>query len=250
MAYKVKLEIYEGPFDLLVSLIEKAAMNIYDIQVSEITRQYLAYIEDMQSRDLALSGEFMVLAAALIELKSKMLLPRVKADEAVSDEDPRSELVQKLLEYKKYKMAAELLMEQEEYAGMIFEKPTEDLSPYTDEPDIYLRMDIGHFISAFRAFISKKRRIDEVRRRYERVEQQQKTMESKIISIKTIFKTRKIKSLNFRELLENENDRYEEVLTFMSVLEMIRSKFIRARQRRSFSDITVELRENKEAENA
>ncbi|MDR0424181.1 MAG: segregation/condensation protein A [Clostridiales Family XIII bacterium] len=250
MAYKVKLEIYEGPFDLLVSLIEKAAMNIYDIQVSEITRQYLSYIEEMQSRDLALSGEFMVLAAALIELKSKMLLPRAKPEEMASDTDPRAELVQKLLEYKKYKAAADLLMEQEEYAGMLFEKPTEDLSPYTDEPDIYIRMDIEHFINAFRAFIVRKRRVEEVRRRYERIEQQRETVESKIASIKLAFRTRKAKVLRFRELLENEGDRYEEVLTFMSVLEMVRSKLVRARQRRSFSEISVELRKNGEAEDA
>jgi segregation and condensation protein A len=247
MAYKVKLEIYEGPFDLLVSLIEKAEMNIYDIQVSEITSQYLSYISEMKSRDLAVSGEFMVLAAALIELKSKMLLPRMKADGTASEDDPRRELVQKLLEYKKYKLASELLMEQEEIAGMLFEKPQEDLSQYTGEPDVYLRMDIGRFIDAFKAFIIRKRKVEEVKRIYERIERQRETVESKIDYIRAMFKQKGVKRLRFSELLAAGGDRYEKVLTFVSLLEMMRGKLITARQRGGFAEIVVEIGEKEDA---
>ena len=93
MSYKVKLDIFEGPFDLLVYLIENAEMNIYDIQVSKITNQYLAYIDQMKTLDVTLASEFMVLAAALIEIKSKMLLPRIKSEgEGLIDEDPRADI--------------------------------------------------------------------------------------------------------------------------------------------------------------
>ena len=103
MSYRVKLNIFEGPFDLLVYLIEHARMSIYDIRVSEITTQYMAYIEQMQEADINPASEFMVLAAELLELKSKMLLPRkpVEEDSGAGYEDPRTELVEKLKEYKK-----------------------------------------------------------------------------------------------------------------------------------------------------
>jgi segregation and condensation protein A len=240
MSYKVKLDNFEGPFDLLYYLIENAEMNIYDIQVSKITAQYLAYIEAMQSRDLALGGEFMVLAAALIELKSKMLLPRVKADGSL-EEDPRGELIRKLLEYRKFKTAAGLLLEREERASLLFEKPMEDLLPYTGEPDEYLRMDLGQFVLAFQLFLARKQRIEEVRRRYERVEKQRETVEARISSIRALFDFKKSKKLRFRELLKPEGGRFEMVLTFVSLLEMVRNRIVRAEQRNSFGEITVEL---------
>jgi segregation and condensation protein A len=241
MTYKVRLDNFEGPFDLLVYLIENAEMSVYDIQVAEITRQYIAHVEEMQSRDLALSGEFMVLAAALIELKSKMLLPRAKADGGGEGADPRDELVRKLLEYKRYRAAAERLREREELAGLAMEKPQEDLLPYTGEADEYLRMDLAHFVQAFRGFLSRKQRIEEVRRVYARVERQRATVESRILFIKSLFRLRKAHRLRFGELIADAGDRYEVVLTFVSLLEMIRGKCLRAVQKGSFAEITLEL---------
>ena len=101
MGYKVKIQSFEGPFDLLVYLIENAQMSIYDIEISSITRQYLDYIEAMQDMDIAVSTEFMVLASSLIEIKSKMILPRIsQSGEVIMEDDPRSELVERILEYK------------------------------------------------------------------------------------------------------------------------------------------------------
>jgi segregation and condensation protein A len=130
MSYKVKLDVFEGPFDLLVYLIENAEMSIYDIQVSEITSQYLEYVDQIKSLDVELAGEFMVLAAALIEIKSKMLLPRMKAEDnkELTEEDPRAELVQRILEYKEIKKGAEYLAIQEEQNSRVLTKPQEDLS--------------------------------------------------------------------------------------------------------------------------
>jgi segregation and condensation protein A len=241
MAYKVKIDNFEGPFDLLCYLIESAEMNIYDIQVSKITNQYLSYIETLRLRDPALGGEFMVLAATLIELKSKMLLPRSDKTDASAPEDPRSDLVAKLLEYRKFKSAAAFLTEREARAGLLFEKPGEDIADYTNGTDEYLRMDPERFARAFRAFLSGKQRVDEMRGMYERIERQRESLESRISFIRALFSSRRSGRLRFREFLKSKNDRFEKVLTFMALLEMIRNRAVRAKQQGSFAEITVEL---------
>ena len=157
--YKVKLKSFEGPFDLLVYLIENAEMSIYDIKISEITNQYLAYLKEMEERDVALASEFMVLASSLIEIKSKMILPRATEDgQEIVGEDPRTELVARLLEYKRFKELSQMLEEREERSMNIFEKPQEDISQYLDNPDEYLSLDLKEFASAFSLFIQKKQR--------------------------------------------------------------------------------------------
>ena len=154
MSYKVSLQTFEGPFDLLVYLIENAQMSIYDIKIAEITKQYMEYIETMKSMDVLVATEFMVLAATLIDIKSKMLLPRTATiDGTYIDEDPRSELVERLLEYKKYKKGADFLKEKEELMSMVYEKPQEDISAYLEDPDEYLALDIKQFASAFELFL-------------------------------------------------------------------------------------------------
>ncbi len=242
MAYKVKIDIFEGPFDLLVYLIENAEMNIYDIQVAEITGQYLEYIEKMHEADVAVATEFMVLAAALIEIKSKMLLPRsTPIDEGVVEEDPRTELVEKILEYKKFKAAAELLESHEEEKLLSFEKPKEDLEGYTNKVDEYLSLDIKQFVSAFKLFLRKKQRIEEVKKHYTRVERQKQSIEMKIQSIVSFFKNHGFKRFLFRDLIEKENDKYDVVLTFTSMLQMIREKMIRVEQTSAFGEMEIEM---------
>lgn len=244
MSYKIKLDIFEGPFDLLVYLIENARMSVYDIQVSEITDQYIKYIENMKTLDVNLATEFMVLAAELIELKSKMLLPRMKADgEGLLEEDPRSELVQKILEYKRFKSAAELLELQEEQNQRIFVKPKEDLAPYTKEADEYLNLDINQFVKVFHLFLQKKKRLEEIRKNYAKVERQKISVESRIEHIKNMFRLKERKKLNFRDLLTAESNRYEVVLTFVSLLEMIRQKAVSVRQNVNFGEIYLSLNE-------
>ncbi len=246
MSYKVKLDVFEGPFDLLVYLIENAEMNIYDINVSEIVTQYVDYIEQMQRMDIPVATEFMVLAASLIEIKSKMLLPRVStgADEAAA-EDPRTELVQKLLEYKRFKAAAEMLAESEEYTQRMFEKPKEDISEYENNPDEYLKMDIVQFVNAFNLFIRKKKRLEEVKKRYTKLERQRVSVEHKISFISSLFTNNAERdSVTFTELVENERDRYNVVTTFTSLLEMAKSRAVGLVQEANFTEITVTRGEN------
>lgn len=240
MSYKVKLQSFEGPFDLLVYLIENAEMSIYDIRISEITNQYLEYIKAMRECDINVSAEFMVLASTLIEIKSKMILPRMsESGEDICAEDPRSELVERILEYKRFKKAAQILQEKEERAQHIFEKPQEDISRYLENPDEYLSLDLKQFASAFSLFIQKKQRIEAVKRHYTRVERERSTMESRIKMILSAVRKKIGKIFSFRELIQDKNDRYDIVVTFMSVLEMAKERVLRVEQKSLYGDIEV-----------
>lgn len=239
--YKVKLQAFEGPFDLLVYLIENAQMSIYDIQVSEITNQYLEYIRTLEEQNVAVAQEFMVLAATLIEIKSKMILPRMTVDgETVFEEDPRSELVEKLIEYKRFKAASELLSEREERNLHIFEKPQEDISRYLDNPDEYLSLDIKQFAQAFSLFIQKKQKVEAVRRHYTRIERERATMEQRIGSIlKKVRNKAHGARISFKELIGNKKDKYDVVVTFASVLEMAKERVIDVDQKVNYGNIEV-----------
>lgn len=240
MGYKVKLNVFEGPFDLLVYLIENAQMSIYDIEISEITSQYLSYTEEMKRLDVPLAAEFLVLAAELIEIKSKMLLPRITpVDENVEFEDPRTDLVEKLLEYKRFKLLADMLRKQEDAASRILEKPQEDLSIYTGEPDEYLKLDLRQFVAAFNLFLRKKKKEDELRRHHIRTEKQRVTAEARMADIQEFFLERHKKEADFRELVQKKEDKYDIALTFSSVLEMMKERRLDAEQKYIYGDITV-----------
>ena len=242
MSYKVKLDIFEGPFDLLVYLIENARMSIYDIQISEITDQYLRYLQQMQSLNINVATE-------LIEIKSKMLLPRMKKDgEEIIEEDPRTELVQRILEYKRFKTAAELLEQQEEYNQKVFEKPKEDLIQFTKGTEEYLNLDLKQFVKTFNLFLRKKKNLEDMQKSYSRVERQKVTVESKMDHIKGIFRIKAKRRLDFKELLAPQSSKSDVVITFISVLEMMRQKSMTAKQNTNFGEITLSLKDKDGAE--
>ena len=245
MSYKITLNTFEGPFDLLVYLIERAEMNIYDIQISVITGQYLSKLKEMRDNDVTVGSEFMVLAATLIELKSRMLLPRI-TPEGEPIEDPRTDLVQKILEYSRFKKLASALEEQRDFAQLKLEKPQEDLQPYTGEPDIYLKMDMTSFIDAFRNFIHKKIKSDELQRMHGRIEREKVSLETKVGLIKTLLAKAKKGILKFSDFLNEKADRYDRVVTFIALLDMIKEGNITAKQKHNFDDIEVKLIEAKE----
>ena len=244
MGYKVKIQSFEGPFDLLVYLIENAQMSIYDIEISSITRQYLDYIEAMQDMDIAVSTEFMVLASSLIEIKSKMILPRIsQSGEVIMEDDPRSELVERILEYKKFKKAAEILQQIEEAAQDIFDKPQEDISQYLQQPDEYLNLDLKQFAGAFSAFLERRQRIEAVKKHYTRVEREKASVESRIAYITQQLRRKLKKVFSFRELVPEKENRYDVVITFISLLEMAKENVIKVRQKVTYGDIEVEAGE-------
>lgn len=241
MSYRVRLNVFEGPFDLLVYLIEHAQMSIYDIRIAEITDQYVKYISAMQEADINVSSEFMVLAAELLEIKSKMLLPQTSIDENGTEvlDDPRTELVERLREYKLFKTISEMLEERFEEGRAKLERPQEDLSAFTGEPDEYLSLDMDQFRTAFEIFLQRKKNLEEIRAHHIRTEKQRITTEIRMENIRTFFRERALKEADFRELIPNKKDKYDVSVTFASVLEMMKENRLDARQKRLFGDIIV-----------
>ena len=162
MPYTIKLDVFEGPFDLLVYLIEKAKVDIYDIPIAHITEQYLSYIKMMGKVNLEVMSEFLLLAATLIEIKSKMLLPRPKIESQTEEDmdDPRLSLVEKILEYKRFKYMADLFKGREEEALKIKYKVQEDLDNYIEDYNQeYINIDLDDFVKAFNIFLQKQKKI-------------------------------------------------------------------------------------------
>jgi len=239
MGYKVKLDVFEGPFDLLVYLIERSKMSIYDIQISKITNQYLEYIKKLQEADIELAQEFMVLAAELIKIKSRMLLPievnNVDGEEVI--EDPRTELVQKILEYKAYKEMSFFFSEQAELTSHIHEKPQEDLNAYIGETEEVIHGTMDEFAQAFMNFILRKKKIEDMHKVYERIERQKMSMERRIRQV--IDELEKREETSFNELIGEDDTNFNKVVTFMSVLELLKQKSITAKQEKRFGDILI-----------
>ena len=238
MSYKVKLDVFEGPFDLLVYLIERSGVDIYDVNISEITAQYVEYVRALGRIDPESAAEFMVLAATLLQIKSQMLLPGTKKTVPKQErEDPRDELAKKIREYKKYKMLAEKLRELEAKNGEIFTKPAEDLSEYAAYPREELKADPEEFMNAFRSFLERRRRIEEVRKRYEHVPQDLMTIEEKSQSV--MDRLRSGGDIPFGDLLSEDGDLYDVVLTFTALLELTARGRVAVRQKELFGEITA-----------
>jgi segregation and condensation protein A len=241
--YKVRIDKFEGPFDLLIYLLENARMDIYDIKVAEITEQYIGYLKEMEELNVEVDTEFIVLAAVLIRLKSRMLLPRInEAGEVEIVEDPRLELRGRLLEYMRIKKAAELLMAAEEYNLAVHEKPAEDMSAYIDNPDEILQVSDDQMVNAFIMFLTRKKKIEDVTRRYTRIRRRKETIEMRISEMTDLLE-HKLSEGNgkvlFNELLPEKADRYDITLSFMSLLSMIKNQGYDAEQNENFGEIKV-----------
>ena len=238
--YKVKLQSFVGPCDLLVYLIENAEMSIYDIRISEITTQYLDYIRQMEEQEISIAQEFMVLAASLIEIKSRMILPRsFDEGEEVVEEDPRKELVQRIIEYKKFKEISGYLKDQEEHMSHIYDKPQEDISVYTDNPDEYLSLGLDQFIQAFNLFVKRKQRIEAVRKHYTRVERERSVMERKAGKMLGTVRSGLGSVFNFRDFVNDKKDKYDIIVTFSLLLDMVKERVLKATQRSNYGNIEV-----------
>lgn len=233
MSYKVKLPSFEGPFDLLVYLIESSEMSIYDIRISEITEQYLAYLEQMREWNIELSSEFMVLASELLRIKSGMLLPGAQKKEdspGVVREDPREDLVQQLLEYKKCKAAGRAIRDRITQMEDVFVKPQEDLSVFTDHPDEYLRLGTDEFLRSFRMFLHRKKRLEDTRKRYTTMRREKETMQNRMALIRDRFlKISPGEALDFRQLVPTGR-RMDAIVSFLAVLQMVRSRYLDVQQ--------------------
>ena len=231
--YQVRLEIFEGPLDLLLYLIRQEELDIYDIPIARITQQYLEYIEIMKALDIDLAGEFLVMAATLLKIKSKLLLPHHVEIEGEM-EDPRQDLVRQLLEYKKFKEAASRLEDREEVQRLMFPRPKgaiEKQEEVAAEPPVP-EVGLDELLSAFRQVVE---RIDKVRL-YEIVGEDI-TIEERIDFILREVQGRS--QIKFTDLFVNERRKLVIVVTFFALLELIRLGRVKVAQDSLFGDIII-----------
>ncbi len=236
----IKISAYDGPLDLLLDLIKKNEMNVYDIQVSEITKQYLDYLKLMKQLDLEIAGEFIVMAATLIYIKSKMLLPTDKNEEDADGEDPRAELVRKLLEYQAFKEAAKGLGVLQTERGKVFTRQISDYYLGDVEPeDLGINTFSANFfdlIVAFQNVLAKK----ETKSEHE-VFEEMISIEEKMIQLQSLL-TQKRK-VAFNDLFSEHWTRNELIATFLAILEIVKTRFAWVKQDKQFGEILIEKRE-------
>lgn len=235
MAYRVKLDIFEGPFDLLLYLIRKHEIDIYDIPIHLITEQFFEYLELMKMLDLEIAGEFIEMVAILMNIKARLLLPRPVGVSEEEYEDPRAELVERLIEYKRFKEAAGELYQYEDkqrklYPRLYFPR----LEAETDEdPDAYLKD-----VSLFDLLLAFKRALDNMPKvTYHEVKRIDVTVEEQTAFITEQLKTRPL--ILFSELMSELRDKIVIVVTFLALLEMIRIGKVIVRQSDLFDDIRI-----------
>ena len=247
MAIPVKLEVFEGPLDLLLHLIDKNKIDIYDIPIVVITEQYLEYIRQMQTQDMNIMSEFLVMAATLLDIKCKMLLPR-EINEDGEEEDPRAELVERLLEYKMYKyMAFELLDRQVDAGRALYREknlPEEVASyrPPLDYNELLGELTLNKLQDIFQSMLKRQEdKIDPVRSNFGRIEKDEVDMDAKVAFIENYIGNHKV--FSFRSLLEKQHNKAEIVVTFMVILEMIKLGRIGIEQDHLFDDIQITVKE-------
>lgn len=230
MGFQIKLDIFEGPLDLLLHLIEQEEIDIYDIPIARITWSYLEYLRLMEELDLEAAGEYLVMAATLVYIKSRMLLPS-HAGEGVDvplKEDPRVPLVERLIEYKKYKEAATLFQEREIEQQKIFHRQEETGSP----SPFPLEASLFDLITAFREVLQRTYHKPSFKVIKDKIR-----LDEKIQELKGHLKKRS--PLAFFSLFPLETDKSELILTFLALLELIRNGLILARQARPFGEIMI-----------
>ncbi len=243
MAIPVKLEVFEGPLDLLLHLIDKNKVDIYDIPIVEITAQYLDYIRQLETEDMNVMSEFLVMAATLIDIKCRMLLPREVTEEG-EEEDPRAELVQKLLEYKMYKyMSYELRDRQVDAAKNLYRQQSlpQEVAAYrqpVDYEELMGDLTLVKLQEIFRSVIRKQEdKIDPIRSRYGTIEKEEIDMDVKTLYVEAY--AREHKHFSFRRLLEKQENKMEIIVTFLIILELMKTGQISVSQEQIFDDIMI-----------
>lgn len=243
MTLEVKLEAFEGPLDLLLHLIEKNKVDIYDIPIVEITNQYLEYIKAMESQNMDIMSEFLVMAATLVDIKCRMLLP-AEVNEEGEEEDPRAELVQKLLEYKMYKYMSFELKDMQLEAGFSLckgETLPDDVKNFKapiDYEDLIGDMNLNKLHEIFNFMMQRKvDKIDPIRSHYGNIQKEVVDMEQKTLYIENYVRMNK--RFSFLQLLEKQNSKAEIIVTFLIILEMMKTGRIEICQDNLFDDIMI-----------
>ena len=244
MGIPVKLEVFEGPLDLLLHLIDKNKIDIYDIPIVEITNQYMEYIRNMQREDLNIMSEFLVMAATLLDIKCRMLLPKEVTEDG-EEEDPRQELVEQLLQYKMYKyMAYELKDRQTDADCVLYKRPTipEEVQGYVEPVDLDLLLGdltLSRLNAIFQDVMKRQTdKIDPVRSKFGRIEKEEVSLSDKFTYIRGYMKARK--RFSFPQLLEEQHSKMHVVVAFLAILEMMKLGEIRVEQEDTCGEIMIE----------
>ena len=243
MGIPVKLEVFEGPLDLLLHLIDKNKVDIYDIPIVEITNQYMEYIREMQEKDLNIMSEFLLMAATLLDIKCRMLLP-AEVNEDGEEEDPRAELVEQLLQYKMYKyMSYELRDRQMDGEMRMFKESTipDEVKAYEEPVDMDVLLDgltLAKLNNIFKEVMKKQvDKIDPVRSTFGKIEKEEVTVEDKLEYLNQYITSHK--KFSFRQLLTKQKTRTQIVVTFLAILEMMKIGTIIVEQENTFDDIII-----------
>src|SRR5690348_11307887 len=232
--YKINIPLFEGPLDLLLDLIKKQEMSIHDIQISKITSQYLDYLHHLEVQNIDVSAEFIYMAATLIYIKSKMLLP---PDPLTSEEeqaaDPRAELVQRLVEHEKFKNAAQLLYQKQQIEENVWSKP--DKSLYNDEgTEGELVVSLVDLVKVFQQVLERRKEVSRIELRHE-----QFTVAQMIAALRTQIIASAENSVNLIQLFEACPSRHAMIVAFLAVLEMVKLQAVALVQEKMFGDILV-----------
>lgn len=243
MPLSIKVTNFEGPFDLLLHLIKKNEMNIYDINIFEITNQYLEYLKNMKEMDLEITSEFIVIAATLIEIKSKHLLPKNKEEQSSEDEnDVEKELLNKLIEYRKFKVIAENLKMREQNAGIMFSKKPEIIEEDTKnikEIDFLKNITMLELYNLYnnlmQAYINKMNTENIINKK---ILVDEYKIEDKMEELKE--KINCLGKIHFTKLIYGYSSKIEVIVTFLALLELIKIKSVKVIQESNFKDIYLE----------
>ena len=238
MEYKFLINDFEGPLDLLLHLIKKNNVDICDIKISDITKQYLDYLEEMENLDLNIASEYLALAAELIEMKSLVLLPKPEFSDDEYEEDPRENLIKRLIEYKKIKESTPKLKELEEERKKQYTKVASNMKQYQDEnqkPD-FNDIDLDCLLSAFSKFLERK---EEEKPLNTKITKKEYSVSKRSREIKSLLRTKQ--KINFEELFEIQTKEYI-VVTFLSILALAKKQELIIKQDNNFSNIVLSLR--------
>ncbi|MBC1486431.1 segregation/condensation protein A [Listeria seeligeri] len=235
-----KVDAFEGPLDLLLHLIGQLEVDIYDIPMAEITDQYMEFVHTMQEMELDVASEYLVMAATLLAIKSKMLLPKqeleIDYDTLVEEEDPRDALVEKLMEYKRFKEAAKELKEKEAERSFYFSKPPMDLTEYDDGSNVAeLDVSLNDMLSAFNKMLRRKKLNKPL---HTRITSQEISIDDRMDSVMGKLQKQQNHRLRFEELFE-EQTKEQLVVTFLAILELMKRKLVEIEQVASFADLYV-----------
>ena len=221
MGINVKLQVFEGPLDLLLHLIDKNKVNIYDIPIAMITEQYMEYVNQMDKEDLNVVSEFLVMAATLLDIKSRMLLPK-EVNEEGEEEDPRAELVEKL------------------YKRPTVPKEVEAYRPPVDLNELIGDTTLAKLNAIFQDVLKRQEeKVDPIRSKFGKIEKEEVSMSEKLVQVQDFLRTNK--KFSFREMLSKNSSKVSVIVTFLVMLELIKTGFVEVHQESTFGDIDINV---------